>query len=793
MPIRRIKKEDKDQILALDKIIFSTVDPDGGWRESDFNQFFNEDSCYIFYEEERPERVIGYIFTTQKEDHTYISNLGSDPRPGIRGIGTALMEKVMVQEAENAKKNNHPIAIRLHVDNENEHAIRFYKNLGFQEDGSDSHGIKMLIRELPEKFQNKKILAPVPKPSQALIIRNVEGIQYDDLKVALEGLESNEQAPPEFNELITLIRNNRLLEREQLYHALNLFKLEQVRNYIYETVKEKTGNHIIYHLNGLGEYGIENNKNVSYITDKLAKIPVNTDFDLMYLGGGHGAPVGGSSNLNNRQLKSIIDSLNTRTIQFSAVVLGSCFSAAYLALYQPLLKARGVMIAHSLECGGNNNFKQVMEWIKGQKKEFYSQTDIQNFITVSEKTREDIKRVLEGIGFEGEALHDEYQQLQYVYKHHITTAVQGLPEAEITTLAEELFHKNLEEFIIAIQLEFESINKEKIQQILRNIPNLHAHIQVISHKKGENVFFDTLINYLKPAPSSLVLAGSKTLTMFNFDASMEIPLNAAADFQDNYHLVRGQITQTGLFSEIHEVTDGFDDIWVRRQFNDLLVQAIESSEQKRLERQQELEELKRRTEQERLERQQKLEELRRRSEQECLERQQEIEELRRRAEQERLERQRQESEKQRPILEEHKKNQQAFVTQLQLLANKIQDLNERGMKNAHQAALTLHTQLESAGISCFNNRPSLDSYNIFQKNCNDYIKEARKELDHHREWSAFLVNFSLVIGTLCIGLLIKGAINLANNRAFFFVHDTDSGKRLNAMEETVNNVSVLCY
>lgn len=574
MPIRRIIREDKDQVLALDRVIFSAVDPEGGWQTSDFNQFFNEKNCYAFSKNDHPETIIGYIFATPKKDHTYISNLGTDPSAGIRGVGTALMEKVLLQEAENAKKNNRPFAVKLHVDDANENAINFYQHLGFKEDGRDRHGIKMTLDQLPEKF--KKNLPPVPR--QALIIRNVGGMESSDLEIALTGLDANEHAPAAFNELIKLTRTNRILEGSELNQAITLFKQEEVRDYIHKTVKENTGNYIIYHLNGLDEQGIEIHKNLNYITEKLSTIPANTDFDLMYLGGGHGDPTRGSSNLSRRQLKSITNNLHTKTTQVSAVVLGSCFSAAYLDLYQPLLKENGVMLANSLECGGNNNFLQVMEWISGQQKEFFSKEHIRNSISISEKTRTDIKGILQGTIPQGANLLTEYKQLQNDYKQSILEIMPDAAEEELNELAEQLFNRELEEFIIDAQVEIESLNKERIQEILIKHPKLNQHFKVIATKRGDEVIFATLINHLQLAPTSLVVATSNELTMFNFDLATEIPLHSAEDFQDNYQAVKEQIRQARVFSAVYEITDNFHDIAARRQFNDLFTQATDLSQ-----------------------------------------------------------------------------------------------------------------------------------------------------------------------------------------------------------------------
>ncbi|KGP64054.1 hypothetical protein EP47_03795 [Legionella norrlandica] len=103
--------------------------------------------------------------------------------------------------------------------------------------------------------------------------------------------------------------------------------------------------------------------------------------------------------------------------------------------------------------------------------------------------------------------------------------------------------------------------------------------------------------------------------------------------------------------------------------------------------------------------------------------------------------------------------------------------------------MILHKQLNEAGTIYFSKEPTLQTYKTFKKNCDAYIQEARKELDEHRGCSSFLTNLALWIGTLGIGILVKGAINLANNRSFFFVHETDSSKTVKGIEEAINNAA----
>jgi ribosomal protein S18 acetylase RimI-like enzyme len=722
MPIRYLTRSDKEQILALDKIIFNTVDPQGGWAGSDFDRFFNEESCYVFSDEEHADSVIGYIFAKQEEDHLYISNLGADPRTGVRGIGTKLMERVMLQELESSQKGNRPFSVKLHVDAHNAEAIQFYKNLGFKEESRDYHGIKMTATELPRKF--KKIDPPAPTLRKALIIRNVEGIQFDDLKMALEGFEPYEKAPPEFNQLILLMRS--ALSEQEREEALCLFKKESVRNYIYDLVKEKTGSHIIYHMNGLEDGGIINASEVRYITAKLEAIPANTGFDMMYLGGGHGSPYAGSSNLSREQLEEITQIIHRKNIKCSALILGSCFSSAYLGLYQPLLKTHGVTLSNSLECGGYNGFKQAMRWIRGQQKEFYSNEDIRGSILISPEERDAFKRVIE------ENLGEPEHTLLHAYTAIVSRIIGTLPEAETQGLAEELLHNNLIDLITDMHVLKKPLTKEKIQESLTHYPHLHDYIKEIESKKGDNSIFEALIHCIKPIPTSLALGTSTTLTLFKFSEVNTIPSSSADDYKRNYRAVLAEVERSGGFSEIREVLSGFDQISVKRQFNELFARATAQLAD---------------THREDLPQEQlRQEQLR------------------------------------PPKQEEY---YQIFKASLNKLRDKAEELNGRQEREAYRVALNLCNKLDKAGNTYFHSEASAESFEKFKNKCEKHINLSRGELDKHRGWSEFLFNFLLTMTTFGIGLVVKGAINLSYNRSFFFVHQTETSKKLDEIEEVI--------
>ena len=733
MPIRPLTLKDKEHVLALDQTIFSGVDTLGGWSERDFDQFFNKEHCFVFFDEEHPEALLGYIFATQEEESTYISNLGADPKVGRRGIGTALMEHVMVHEEEHAKQSHRPFSLKLHVDKDNQQALQFYNKFGFKEDGQDSHGLRLTATKVPEKLQRQERQSPELISRKAVIIRNIEVMGHDELYLALEGLEPDEQAPEEVNELFQLVRSKEELNANQLNQSMTLFKLETVRTYLHNTLKEKTGNYIIYHLNGLMHGGQTNEANVNYILDKLATFPAHTDFDLLYLGGGHGDPHLGSSNLSKQQLERITKTLQDKKSHFSAVVLGSCFSTAFLGLYQPLLKEFGVTMSNSLECGGDNNFKSAMEWVRGKQNEFYSKENIRMGIDVSLENRTAFKQVLAGAGgADGDALREEYNRLVAVYREEIQNVLQDLTEEQLVVWTDEALNSDIERFITEIRLEV--VDKESIQGRLRSYPKLEKHLHWMSEQVGEELIGTKLIACLQPPPTTFVVGTSTKITLFNFSQADTMPEHAHEAFQANYRAVLRQVVnkESEPLVAINELLTDFNDVAVKRQFNRLFSQSIELTAERAL-----------------------------------------------RAEEQR-----------KAALEEqqHELNKKIFTEQLKMLNDKVVELDRRGASKAHKAAVELYAKLNQAGEDYFANKPTTQSHKIFTKDCTTSINEARKELDKHRGWSEFLTNLLLAIGTLGLGLVLKGAINTENNRYFFFVHETKSSRLAQAITTAIEGL-----
>lgn len=152
-----------------------------------------------------------------------------------------------------------------------------------------------------------------------------------------------------------------------------------------------------------------------------------------------------------------------------------------------------------------------------------------------------------------------------------------------------------------------------------------------------------------------------------------------------------------------------------------------------------------------------------------------------------------ESEVELSLLEDFNKTMILFMDKINQLKNRNneqkQDSNTyRSLQEAVITANTLYEQLNHEK-SCFIKEINPQSYELFDKNCKEHINTARTVLDKHRGWSEFLVNLVIGVTTLGVGLLIKGAVNLANNKNFLDVHQTDSSKKLNEIEESIQNAN----
>ncbi|CEK10778.1 hypothetical protein [Legionella hackeliae] len=212
----------------------------------------------------------------------------------------------------------------------------------------------------------------------ALAIRNVSSIVPDEIEaiMRLSGLDKTIAIDPHalepVRELQTKLANDEKITAE-------LIKKQEVRDYLYEAIKAKTGNHVILHL----DHDKEDAE--SYILNKLDKMKQNQHINVLYLGGGHGGGHNGlvdeeTNGLKKKSVLAIVKSLQDKEITTGAAILGSCYSAAFTNQFRDFLIKEGTMLTDSVECN-NNGFTNVVDWATDEAREaFFSAADIDGFI-----------------------------------------------------------------------------------------------------------------------------------------------------------------------------------------------------------------------------------------------------------------------------------------------------------------------------------------------------------------------------------------------------------------------------
>ena len=123
--------------------------------------------------------------------------------------------------------------------------------------------------------------------------------------------------------------------------------------------------------------------------------------------------------------------------------------------------------------------------------------------------------------------------------------------------------------------------------------------------------------------------------------------------------------------------------------------------------------------------------------------------------------------------------------QLATLKRKAKALKKDGYQEAATTANTLHTTLCNATQKYFDGTLRQEA---FAEACEKAIEEARPELETHRGWTECLANLALVLFGV-IGLVIKGCINLSQNRPFLFFSRTESIKIVDQIEVTLEQVT----
>ena len=123
--IRPMEEGDLPSVSAIEKAC-STMP----WSEEELRKSFENDALYRFYVAEDGDAVIGYLSASVVLDEVNIDNLAVAENARRKGVGRALMEKLL----SDALTWGSAAAV-LEVRDSNEPAIRLYEGLDFVQIG----------------------------------------------------------------------------------------------------------------------------------------------------------------------------------------------------------------------------------------------------------------------------------------------------------------------------------------------------------------------------------------------------------------------------------------------------------------------------------------------------------------------------------------------------------------------------------------------------------------------------------------------------------------------------------
>ncbi|HAT5035220.1 TPA: type IV secretion protein Dot, partial [Legionella pneumophila] len=128
--------------------------------------------------------------------------------------------------------------------------------------------------------------------------------------------------------------------------------------------------------------------------------------------------------------------------------------------------------------------------------------------------------------------------------------------------------------------------------------------------------------------------------------------------------------------------------------------------------------------------------------------------------------------------------------QIQQIEQKAKELEERRETEASTAAKTLATKLRLEIKNYLDNNESDEksALNSFKINAKRHIENSKETLNQHREeWKYLLANVTLGVFLLGIGYLAAILINKATTGNYTFFSQTNSGKKLDALEKAISS------
>ncbi|MBQ9551034.1 MAG: ribosomal protein S18-alanine N-acetyltransferase [Lachnospiraceae bacterium] len=124
--IRRLKKEDAEELSAVEKEIFGK----NAWTKNDFIETTAIDYAYYLVAEAEDKRIIGACGYRDLCGEADITNVCVIPEMRRRGIAEKMLRALMEHGLEQGVRD-----FTLEVRSENSAAIRLYEKLGFIPEG----------------------------------------------------------------------------------------------------------------------------------------------------------------------------------------------------------------------------------------------------------------------------------------------------------------------------------------------------------------------------------------------------------------------------------------------------------------------------------------------------------------------------------------------------------------------------------------------------------------------------------------------------------------------------------
>ena len=220
--------------------------------------------------------------------------------------------------------------------------------------------------------------------SKALIIRQFAGIDRGEIlefskfaRLTEYEFKKGDHKPTSFENFISKVQQSLDSKEESVRNSAkkemqDLFQDQGVREALVKYAQEKNpGSYIIFYegRRDTDSERVQENKmavQLKHIIEKIKEIPNDENFEILYIGGGHGGTNIQFSDFTNDQINSVIRALRDKEINTCAIILGSCYSASFVSKFLPILAGDGVTISDTVPCT-RNHFEETLRFLQDNK------------------------------------------------------------------------------------------------------------------------------------------------------------------------------------------------------------------------------------------------------------------------------------------------------------------------------------------------------------------------------------------------------------------------------------------